>query len=422
MQYPKILHIHNLIVAVLVTSVGATAQAASLSSQFYLPETSFIAALPEIQSMPDLSSIRVHVFPHLLTYSTPQGAEKIVDRITLTSKGSCLEQIGNHAFNKIPSPMHFTFAGLTEVKEPIKIQCTLPITVEREAGLESFSYRGGMIVKISNDPVPGTLEVLNVISLEDYLKGVVPSEMPTTWSEEILKVQAVAARTYAAYEIEAERELPTHPSYDIDDTVFYQAYLGVSKESTSATQAVTETNHQILTFNGKLIKAYFSADAGGATEDAGEVFPDGHEYCLGKKEPFEPSLIPGDAWTKSVPLSVLNEVMQREKIIPLNAKIAILKIHAFDASQRVKSFDVKTDQGETILVAGPKFRLLFHLRSLMLTQLQESGSFYEFSGRGIGHGVGMSQWGSRILVDRLGYSYSQVLRFYYSNILLTDLH
>ena len=198
MQYPKILHIHNLIVAVLVTSVGATAQAASLSSQFYLPETSFIAALPEIQSMPDLSSIRVHVFPHLLTYSTPQGAEKIVDRITLTSKGSCLEQIGNHAFNKIPSPMHFTFAGLTEVKEPIKIQCTLPITVEREAGLESFSYRGVMIVKISNDPVPGTLEVLNVISLEDYLKGVVPSEMPTTWSEEILKVQAVAARTYAA--------------------------------------------------------------------------------------------------------------------------------------------------------------------------------------------------------------------------------
>jgi stage II sporulation protein D len=109
----------------------------------------------------------------------------------------------------------------------------------------------------------GALIVLNVVPLEDYLLGVVPSEMPSNWPPEALRAQAVAARTFAI-----SRMLDhIYDTYDVYDDQSAQVYLGVRGENERSTQAVRDTAGQVLTYNGTPITAYFFSDAGGYTKD-----------------------------------------------------------------------------------------------------------------------------------------------------------
>ncbi len=125
-------------------------------------------------------------------------------------------------------------------------------------------YRGEFIIENRG----GNLVVINNLPLEDYLLGVVPAEMPSKWSYEALKAQAIAARSYAI----ANRGKRASRGYDLKDTPEDQAYGGASSETATTNSAVIETKGVVITYNQKVIPAYYSASAGGHTVNAGAVW------------------------------------------------------------------------------------------------------------------------------------------------------
>lgn len=125
-------------------------------------------------------------------------------------------------------------------------------------------YRGEFIIENRG----GKLVVINSLPLEDYLLGVVPSEMPSKWNYEALKAQAIAARSYAI----ANRGKHASHGYDLKDTPEDQAYGGASSETATTNSAVIETKGEVITYNRKIIPAYYSASAGGHTRNSGSVW------------------------------------------------------------------------------------------------------------------------------------------------------
>ncbi|HSO94289.1 MAG TPA: SpoIID/LytB domain-containing protein [Candidatus Dormibacteraeota bacterium] len=129
------------------------------------------------------------------------------------------------------------------------------------SGAEQWRYAGALQI------IPkGGASVLpvNVLPIEDYLKGVVPAEMPPYWGTEALKAQAVAARTYALRKIGAG----SGGDFDLEGNEFDQAYSGLTEQWKSSTDAVDATRGQVLTYGGRLIDALFMASGGGHTENS----------------------------------------------------------------------------------------------------------------------------------------------------------
>ncbi|MBP3925405.1 SpoIID/LytB domain-containing protein [bacterium] len=125
-------------------------------------------------------------------------------------------------------------------------------------------YRG--IIKIQNKN--GKLTVINDVPLEDYIKGVVPSEMPSGWNVEALKAQAIAARSYAMSNLGKRSSL----GFDLYDTPEDQAYGGASAETSKTNQAVNDTKDIVLIYDMKIICAYYSASAGGQSVSADKAW------------------------------------------------------------------------------------------------------------------------------------------------------
>lgn len=125
-------------------------------------------------------------------------------------------------------------------------------------------YRGHFM--LVNDGLG--LTVINDVPLEKYLKGVVPSEMPSSWEHDAHKAQAIAARSYAIANLGKRAK----HGYDLKDTPEDQAYGGASAETNQTNEAVEETEGIVLVYEGKIIPAYYSASAGGQTRSAGQVW------------------------------------------------------------------------------------------------------------------------------------------------------
>lgn len=124
-------------------------------------------------------------------------------------------------------------------------------------------YRGQMRLLVTSTG----LQTVNVLPLETYLRGVVPSEMPASWPLEAIKAQAVAARTYAW------ARLKDTGTWDIRPTSANQVYLGRQHERAASDQALAETQNQILTYDGRVISTVYHSAAGGYTENSEYAFP-----------------------------------------------------------------------------------------------------------------------------------------------------
>ncbi|MGB9893603.1 MAG: SpoIID/LytB domain-containing protein, partial [Candidatus Saccharicenans sp.] len=142
----------------------------------------------------------------------------------------------------------------------------IPAFPESFLSLNGRSYRG--IFQLKN--TSRGLSLINILNLEDYLKGVVPLEMsPNTFNAlEALKAQAVAARTYALKNLGRNRNL----GFDLTDTQSSQVYGGMSVEHPLSNRAIEETTGQVIVYKGELINALYTSTCGGITEDAENVF------------------------------------------------------------------------------------------------------------------------------------------------------
>ena len=155
--------------------------------------------------------------------------------------------------------------------------------------LNGKAYRGKIEVFVN---ARGSLTVVNVVPLEDYLLGVVPSELGLPQIE-AQKAQAVAARTYAIANIGTYGK----QGFDMVPTIYSQVYKGVSIETRMGTMAVQQTRGIVATYQGRPIMAYFTSTCGGRTEDGGNIFEKGEPYLKGVEcsleghRQFEPFLI-----------------------------------------------------------------------------------------------------------------------------------
>ena len=251
------------------------------------------------------------------------------------------------------------------------------------------------------------LVALNLIDLESYLYSVVGAEAIPTWPLEALKAQAVAARTYAIY----KSDTSSNRFYDLDTSTQTQVYKGLNTEFLSTQDAVNSTAGQILTYNGKAILAAFHSSSGGHTENVEDVWSSNLPYLRGVVDYDQDA--PVFQWTKD-----LSSAQLTRSIGGIGTVLSLTPSRTTPLG-RVLSIKVVGSEGSKIL-SGSQIRDALDLRSTLFTVSLDQGRF-EINGRGYGHGIGLSQWGTYYLASQ-GISYDQILTHYYQNAQLTALN
>ncbi len=267
-------------------------------------------------------------------------------------------------------------------------------------------------------------DVIASLDIENYLKGVLPSEMPASWPLEALKAQAVAARTFALYRKGHPRE-GSH--FDLDSDVSDQMFQHpLSSAPTSAAlenveRAIRETRGETLEDSKHDVFAtYFHADCGGHTEEARDVWGVGEK--MGTAVDGGCPLNPRAVW--SLKLSSDQVAARLAKVLKRTSGIlASIRSGERTGSGRLASIKVAWSDGTLSTLAGNEFRAALGFDQLRSTQfsIQREGSNYSFRGQGYGHGVGMCQWGARQLA-KAGNGYLAILKHYYPKAMLASTH
>ncbi|HAC64931.1 MAG TPA: sporulation protein [Cyanothece sp. UBA12306] len=248
---------------------------------------------------------------------------------------------------------------------------------------------------------------VNLVDLEEYLYSVVGSEAYPTWPIEALKSQAVVARTYALY----KSSNAGNRYYDLDTTTRTQVYKGLETEFVTTHEAVKGTTGKVLTYKGKVILAAFHSSSGGHTENVEDVWSSSLPYLRGVVDYDQ--LAPVYQWNKSLSGSQMGRLiggvgtvrsLVPQRVTP-HGRIITLKVVGTGGSKNI------TDD---------RFRKALGLKSTLFTVSSNNGMF-QFDGRGYGHGIGLSQWGSHYLAQQ-GLPYDQIVSHYYQNAQLTTLN
>lgn len=270
-------------------------------------------------------------------------------------------------------------------------------------------YRG--VIEIRRTP-SGRLTVINELDLEEYLYGVLKMEVDPRWPAETLKAQAVAARTLALYSMNRFQA----EGYDVRATTDSQVYGGVAAEDPRATAAVDETRGQVITFQGRPIFAAFHSDSGGHTESSERVWGGTYAYLKSVSDPYSTGA-PSAQWIVRMDLVVFEERLRRTGK-PAGG-ITAMEVVEVSPSGRAQTLRVTSGQG-VVTLKGTELRTIIGadlLRSTLFTVRlwTDEQPAIEFTGRGAGHGVGMSQWGARGQ-GALGRTYREILQYYYAGI------
>lgn len=226
-----------------------------------------------------------------------------------------------------------------------------PVRLVTPAG--DRAYRG-LLTAVQPPGSPGLVTV-NDVRLDAYLRGVVPLEIPASWSPAAVRAQAVAARTYAAY----ERAHPRSPAYDICDTWSCQVYGGASAEHPDSDAAVRATARIVLRYDGEPAFTQFGSSSGGWTVDGG--FP----YLRAQADPY-------DGWSGNPNHDWSTRVSDRrfEAAFPSIGDLTRIQVRARDGNGqwngRVVRLRLVGSKG-SVYVSGDSMRSALGLRSSWVT-------------------------------------------------------
>ena len=329
---------------------------------------------------------------------------------------------------------------------------------------KGYRYYGGFQYHRENG---GNLIVYNIVDIEDYVKGVIPYEMSSSWPLEALKAQAVCARTYAM----ASRK---HSGFDVCPTDCCQVYRGVGLANATTDLAVDQTAGKYMTHNGELCIAYYSSSDGGATESSENVWHAAVPYLRGIIDPYEADIadsVSNYSWTLTY---TPNEITTRLRNKGYNVgTIVSMVVSQFTDVGNVYKVTLTDSNGiKWNFTKGESVRSVLGVRSIRFTingaaadtyyvnnaggtitgslessyavgssgssgvighsdvyaitgsgdiekvgepQQDTSGNFV-LNGTGWGHNVGMSQWGAYSMAKYHNMSYDQILKFYYTGV------
>lgn len=275
---------------------------------------------------------------------------------------------------------------------------------ERDLFLNKSRFRGSVDIWKNSG---GLLYAINALNLEEYLYGVLPHEVAPWWPMEALKAQAIAARTYALYQVQVSKKF----EFDLKSSTSSQVYGGSTTERYRTKRAVDLTAGKVLTYQGKLFPAYFHATCAGLTAGAAELWKIDIPPLQGKVRCSFCRISPHISWETRVPLADIEEKMKQNGRYA--GQIIDLKIISQTPSGRAGSLRITGTNGEMV-IAAKDFRIWVggdRIRSTRFTMRVIDDSA-EFQGKGWGHGVGLCQWGA-LGQALLGHSAEKILQFYY---------
>jgi len=359
-------------------------------------------------------------FSGLLALSSVEGSEVNLIRVAIEKSPSLA--IGVMAGTKITDKIsNRTFIVKTSSRLYIKASNS-GITINRRKFSKEVKFFSptGSLIKIDKNNYRGNIEirrddklgllVINELDVEEYLKGVLNEEISAKWHPESIKAQAVVARTYALYQKENRKD----NSHHMEATTIDQVYGGARNEDERTNKAVEDTRGIVLTYEGKLAKAFYYSISGGITEDASNVWG-------GKGESYLKSIIcnfdkdaPNYQWETEIDNADIEIALSKNGIKVDN--IISIKPFSFTSSGRVAELQIKHKNGIT-KIRGVDFRKIIGyetIRSTLFKIKDGMGSFI-FYGKGSGHGVGLCQWGAKGMAEK-GYSYIDILKYYYPGI------
>lgn len=349
------------------------------------------------------------------------------------------------------------------------VQPGLEPDVKAVTSFKGQKYYGGFRFERING---GNSTVVNMVELDDYVKGVIPYEMSPSWPLEALKAQAVCARTYAYV-----RNAHTSNHFDICTSTDCQVYYGVGRANSVTDQAVDETAGLLARYNGKPIDAVYSSSHGGASEDVKNVWGTDAPYLKGVIDPYEADVadIAGNyKWTKTYTPETLKARLHEKGIIcgdivnfttTKSATGNVISCTVTDTAgknytfsrAKVRSYlSVNSIHFDLIISGGttgaPGYTIAERADTVSdltsryvisgdgtvssvpdgayaitgdgVTKLEPSPGaptgtgesvVYTLKGTGWGHSLGMSQWGAYAMAKR-GMNYLDILHFYYTDI------
>lgn len=338
------------------------------------------------------------------------------------------------------------------------------VPLEGNLRLNGKEYRGGMLFTNVSDT---QMSVINILPTEEYLYGVVPGEMPSSWDEEALKAQAICARGFAI----SNYNKHISQGFNVCATTNCQVYSGVGGEARSTTKAVDETYGEVVMYDGKPIESLFFSSSGGHTANAKNVWGTYISYLSGVEDSYEPEDSPRHSWSATLSFGEIEEALEKSNIDVGSVESLSAKS---DETGRVYELTVKGSEGTHVLKRGStyspfvsygvisqKFSISpilsgggnlyaksslkssklasytalggnatvvtlgdsFTIKSNKKTENYTAGSTdgYTFTGGGWGHGVGLSQYGAKGMADA-GFDYTEILNHYYPGTYVESLY
>lgn len=274
------------------------------------------------------------------------------------------------------------------------------------------------------------LAVINELPMEAYIARVVPAEMdPNHFTLESLKAQAVVARTWAL----RNRRRHLRFGYNFCDGPHCQVYRGRRLLSPRAEAAAKMTMGEVLSINNKIVDAFYHSTCGGNTVFVNEVWagplqshlvrvedrwqPDHRPYCASS---------PYYQWTFLTTVARMERLLKKDHQLGKAEKLQDVQVYFVNRSGRVLKVKLVTAAGEKI-ISGNAFRGMinkaYHKRKLL-------GNFYTIAvhsgqlkivGHGLGHGVGLCQWGARGMAQH-GFDYVAILQHYFKGVAIKKFY
>ena len=270
-------------------------------------------------------------------------------------------------------------------------------------------------------------ESVEELPIDEYLYGVVASEMPATFEKEALKAQAVVARTYTIYKIENDKS--KHENADIcDDPSCCQAWI--SKEDrfekwdsskkeeywNKITSAVDSTKGKVIVFEGKIINAFFHANSGGKTETTANVWGgEGYPYLQTVETSGEDTYSQYASEVTLTKQTFIDKIKEKHPDFSIDFKEEnCIKTLEYTEGGRVKNIKIGN-----LELSGVEVRNILGLKSANFSITMEEEKI-KIEVLGYGHGVGMSQTGADSMAKQ-GSNYEDIIKHFYTNVEIVSL-
>jgi SpoIID/LytB domain protein len=335
--------------------------------------------------------------------------------------------------------------------EPLKIKPqqrdnVMKLIIENADGTYTQKgYRGNFQVFLNSK---GFITVVNELSLNEYLAGVVPNEMPSSFPQEALKSQAIVARTYTLKHLKKHEK----DGFDLCATQHCQVYGGIDNETPETDSAVRETIHQMVFYGSDLADTVYSSTCGGITANVENVWQASpidylksvpaqinHVYSTFSSEETFRQFIdnPGECfcqeskmfrWEKSYSKTDLQDIVSQGLAVILNTQIKLgdlidVSVKERTSDGRVKTLLIKGSEGE-YRVEKDKIRWLMSKGKInkdalpsTLFYIYKNENTISFKGGGWGHGIGLCQFCAKGMADR-GMTSTEIITYFYPGCVL----